>query len=430
MAEELPWAEPAWLSSLESPYYNDSHRRLQAYARKFYDEHVIPHMLEWAEKGDCPESARAAYRASGLASVDIPREYRPAGADTVAGIPVDELDTFHRLILTDEGSRVEGGAGIALAGGANVIGLPPVVRHGTEAQKRRWLPGALTGATSFCLGVTEPGGGSDVSAIRTTARRTADGSRYVVTGTKKWITGSPWATHMTTAVRTGTAASGAAGISLLVVPLSLPGVSVERIANSGQGAGGASWVRLDGVEVPADHLLGAEGAGFAHIMANFNGERFVMAVGCNRKARTCLAAALAYARDRETFGAPLVGHQVIRHKLVHLAREVEAHWARLEQIAYHVERRGWRGGDIAGPVAMAKISGGRLLERAAREAQQVMGGVAYQRGGPGGGGLVEQIARDLRMMVVGGGSEEILGDLAFREEMKTAKSKARARAKL
>ncbi|KAI0799042.1 acyl-CoA dehydrogenase [Xylaria sp. FL0064] len=402
MEHELPWAEPSWLSSLASPYYNESHRKLQAYARKYYDENVIPHMLEWEENGDCPRSARELYLKSGLALIEIPREYRPKEHGSVAGIPVEELDIFHRLILMDESSRVEGGVMVALSGGTNVIGVPPIINHGTEAQRRRWLPGLFTGETSFCLGITEPSGGSDVS--------------------------SPWATHMTTAVRTG--GPGAAGISLLVIPLTLPGVSVEKIHNSGQSAGGASWVRMDNVQVPADHLIGVENAGFMYVMKNFNNERFVMAVGCNRKTRTCLSTALAYAFERETFGVPLISHQVIRHKIINLARDVEAHWARLEQIAYHVNQHGWDSRDIAGPIAMAKIPGGRILELAAREAQQVMGGVAYQRKGPGGGGRVEQITRDLRMMVVGGGSEEILGDLAFKEEIKTAKRKAKETAKL
>ncbi|KAI8629720.1 acyl-CoA dehydrogenase [Xylariaceae sp. FL1651] len=428
MEQEFPWAEPAWLGSLESPYYNESHRKLQAYARKFFDENIIPHMLEWEANGDCPESAKTSFTKSGLGLLDVPKEFRPAEFSTIAEIPIDELDIFHRMILTDESSRIEGGVLMALSGGANVIGLPPIVNHGTEAQKQRWLPGLFTRQTNFCLGITEPSGGSDVGNLKTTAKRSADGTHFIVNGTKKWISGSQWATHMTTAVRTGP--PGDAGISLLVVPLASPGVSVQKIANSGQNAGGASWVRMDDVKVPVDHLIGRENAGFMYVMTNFNSERFAMAVGCNRKARTCLSTALAYAHERETFGVPLVGHQVIRHKVVHLAREVEAHWAWLEQIAYHIQKHGWQSKDIAGSIAMAKISGGRILEVAAREAQQIMGGVAYQRDGPGGGGRVEQITRDLRMMVVGGGSEEILGDLAFKEETKKAARKAKAKSNL
>lgn len=416
----IPWAEPSWHQVLESPYYDDSHRKLQAYARKYIDEKVLPHALEWEAQGDCPESAKLDYLRSGLPLVDVPAEFRPPELQSIAGIPVDKLDVFHMMVLVDEGSRVEGGVGVGLAG-ANTIGVPPIINHGTADQKRRWLPPLFTRATNFCLGITEPTGGSDVGNIRTRAVKSADYSHYTVTGTKKWITGAQWATHMTTAVRTG--GPGIGGISLLVIPLASPGVTIEKIANSGQNAGGASWVRMDNVRVPAENLLGQEDAGFKYIMTNFNKERFVMSVGCNRKARTCLRTALEYAHERETFGQPLINHQIIRHKIVTMAREVEAHWAWLEQIAYHIKLHGWQSDSIAGPIALSKVSGGRILELAAREAQQIMGGVAYQKGGPAGGGVVEQITRDLRMMVVGGGSEEILADLAFREEIKRAKKR-------
>ncbi|PSR77052.1 acyl-CoA dehydrogenase [Coniella lustricola] len=470
-----PWGEPAWLHTLPSPYYQASHRALQAYARAYIDRHILPHALDWEAQGDCPAAAKHDWIQSGipLASLaaTIPPLYRTAAAaaaaesplyrpasspslssssSSIAGIPLDQLDEFHHLILIDEISRFEGGVAIALANGATSIGIPPVLAHGTDAQKQRWVPGLFTRETSFCLAITEPSAGSDVAGIRTRAVKKvgADGSTcYVVTGTKKWITGAQWATHMTTAVRTDTAHrsrgphvdSSRDGISLLVIPLASAGIEIEKIPNSGQNAGGASWVRLHEVAVPADNLIGVEGGGFKYIMANFNRERYAMAVMCNRKARTCLSTALAYAAGRETFGQPLVRRQMIRHKLVAVAREVEMHWAWLEQIAYALQQQQQQqttsdsnsssssDSSIAGKIALAKVAGGRLLERAAREAQQVMGGVAYQRGGPGGGGTVEQITRDLRMMVVGGGSEEILEELAFKQEVKGAAANRGAR---
>lgn len=419
---EFSWAEPAWFGSLESPYYNDSHRALQAYVRKYVDDNIMPHALEWEERGDCPDEVKDSYIKTGLPLADIPAQYKPSELRSLAGIHTEKLDAFHHMILVDELARFEGGVGIALAGGANAIGVPPIMNHGTEEQRRRWIPGLSTRQTSFCLGITEPTGGSDVGNVRTKAVKSPDGRFYTITGTKKWITGAQWATHMTTAVRTGK--PGLGGISLLVVPLSSPGIDIEKIKNSGQNAGGASWVRMTDVRVPVDNLLGQENAGFKYIMTNFNKERFMMAVICNRKARTCMTIALQYAITRETFGQPLISHQIIRHKLVTIGREVESHWAWLEAIAYHVQVHGWQTDTIAGRIALAKVSGGRILELAAREAQQVMGGVAYQRNGPGGGGRVEQITRDLRMMVVGGGSEEILEDLAFRQEAKAAQKKA------
>lgn len=144
----------------------------------------------------------------------------------------------------------------------------------------------------------------------------------------------------------------------------------------------------------------------------------MIAVGMNRHARTCLAVALAYAHDRVTFGQPLIANQVIREKFATIARYLESHWAWLEQLAYHIKVNGWNS-DLASRLALAKVQGGRLVELACREAQQILGGAGYQRGGVGW--QVEQISRDLRMLVVGGGSEEIIADLAVRQELQLSK---------
>lgn len=413
-----PWSEPPWSHGIASPYYNESHKRLRDALRAYINENVLPYSLDWAAKGEAPRDAALKWTRSGFAFADVPPEYRPKDIPGPAGIPVERLDVFHLLISTDESSRVEGGVMSSLSG-ANVIGIPPIIHHGTEQQKRQWLPGLYDMKTSFCLGITEPGAGSDVANIATTAVISPDGQSYVVNGYKKWITGAPWATHMTTAVRTG--GSGMRGISVLVIPLDAKGLSHRRIPNSGQEAGGASLIELDAVHVPVENLLGNEGDGFKIIMTNFNRERYIMCVGCNRHARTCLNIAFEYANKRQTFGKPLIENQIIASKFTKIARYLESHWAWLEQIAYAVQQspKGWQDPDIAGRIALAKVQGGRLLEMANREAQQVLGGAGYQRGGPGA--VVEQISRDLRMMVVGGGSEEIIADLAVRQETMLAK---------
>lgn len=146
----------------------------------------------------------------------------------------------------------------------------------------------------------------------------------------------------------------------------------------------------------------------------------MIAIGMNRKARTCLATAMNYAHDRVTFGKPLIDNQIIRHKLASVAKDIEAHWAWLEQICYHVQVNGWTS-DLASRIALCKVFGGQMLEKACREAQQVLGGAGYQKGGIGAN--VEQISRDLRMLVIGGGSEEIIQDLAVRQEIALSKRK-------
>ncbi|KAK4553225.1 hypothetical protein LTR86_009755 [Recurvomyces mirabilis] len=418
-----PWAEPAWSHGIPSPYYNTTHRKLRDELRAYIDKNILPYSLDWEATGEAPRDEAQKWAASGFCFADVPSQYRPShAAPGPAGMKVEDLDVFHTLIMTDETSRVEGGVFTSL-GGASVIGIPPLIHHGTETQKQTWLPGLFTWETSFCLGITEPSGGSDVANIQTTAVKTEDGKSYVVNGYKKWITGAPWATHMTTAVRTGPANSGAAGVSVLVIPMNTPGLTFRRIPNSGQNAGGASLVELDDVHVPCTNLIGAENAGFRTIMLNFNRERYIMAVGCNRKARTCLSTAYTYACARETFGKKLIENQIISSKFATLARYIESHWAWLESIAYAIQHSstGWQDPDIAGRIALAKVQGGRIQEMANREAQQVLGGAGYQRGGPGAG--VEQMSRDLRMMVVGGGSEEIIADLAVRQEGRLARGR-------
>ncbi len=138
-------------------------------------------------------------------------------------------------------------------------------------------------------------------------------------------------------------------------------------------------------------------------------------------ARACLEDAWAYALDRHTFGKPLFTHQIIRHKLATMARYIESHWAWIEQIAYHAKVTGRVGNELVSRIALAKVHGGRLLEMANREAQQIFGGAGYQRGGVGS--RVERISRDLRVSVVGGGSEEIITDLAIRQEMAQAEKR-------
>lgn len=382
------------------------------------DKHILPYSLDWEAKGEAPREEAMRWARSGFAFADVPPEYRPKDLPGPANIPVNEMNVFHLLVSTDETSRVEGGVTTSLSG-ASVIGIPPVIHHGTEEQKRKWLPGLFDWSTSFCLGITEPSGGSDVANIQTTAVRSDDGSHYIVNGYKKWITGTPWATHMTTAVRTG--GGGMSGISVVVIPMNSEGLTWRKIPNSGQNAGGASLIELDDVRVPVENRLGKEGDGFRIIMVNFNRERYIMAVGCNRKARTCLHVAFDYANKRETFGKPLISNQIIAAKFATLARYVESHWAWLESIAYAIQQspKGWQDPDVAGRIALAKVQGGRIQEMANREAQQVLGGAGYQRGGPGA--AVEQMSRDLRMMVVGGGSEEIISDLAVRQETLLAK---------
>ncbi|OGE54957.1 hypothetical protein PENARI_c005G07621 [Penicillium arizonense] len=413
-----PFAEPAWYNALASPYYNDSHRALRNYVRDYIEKNVEPYAEQWEEDGNVPKEDSVKFIRAGLAFQDLPPEYRN-GVPLPCSIPYHEWDIFHFIVLKAEMAKIYGGVPTGLSG-SSAIGAPPIVHFGTETQKEKWLPGILTGEVSFCLAATEPTGGSDLANLKTTAVKDSTGKWYIVNGHKKWITGAAQATHMTTAVRTG--GSGPGGVSVLVIETNSPGISMRKIKNSGSNASNSQWVTLEDVRVPVKNLIGQENHGFQTLMTNFNRERLIISVNANSLARICLKDAYEYAKDRHTFGRPLMSHQIIRAKLATIARYLEAHWAWIEQLAYHVKVNNGAMDDLSARIALAKVQGGRLLELANREAQQIFGGAGYQRSGIGA--RVEQISRDLRMLVVGGGSEEILTDLAIRQEESWSKKRA------
>ncbi|KAJ4311380.1 hypothetical protein N0V84_010473 [Fusarium piperis] len=413
----IPFADPLWLTRGESPYYNDSHRRLQKEVRAYVDEHIAPFCDEWERKGSVPQEVQQRHAKLGYTAVAA----YPVAFDQLQGqrlpgdIPPHEWDAFHDLVVIDELARC-GYLGIVWAlGCGNSIGLPPVIQFGNPEQKRRFLPDVLSGKTRFCLAVTEPDAGSDVAGITTTAERRGD--KYIVNGAKKWITNGIFADYCTAAVRTG--GDGTFGISALIVPLKAPGVACKKIENSGVEASGSTYIEFDNVEVPVSNLLGEENKGFPIIMNNFNHERLWLACTALRMARVCLHDAYKHALNRETFGKPLIQNQVIRAKFSTMARHIESTHSWMEQLVYISKTN--PGAKLGGQFANLKVLAGQTLEKVNRESQQVMGGLGYSKNGRGA--RIEQISRDVRVMVVGGGSEEILTDLALNQEVKAEKSK-------
>ena len=280
--------------------------------------------------------------------------------------------------------------------------------------------------------------GSDVAGLVTSA--TKSGNDYLVNGAKKWITNGIWADFCTAAVRTG--GPGRSGLSLLIIPLNSKGVTRKKMENSGVKASGSTYIEFDDVRVPRENLVGEENRGFQYIMSSnslsqvlvglpqsgmslrltsstdFNPERLGLACSCLRLARICAEDAYAHAITRETFGQNLIDNQIIRAKISKMGRLIEPCFAFMEQLAYTVEisRKCEREINIGGMTALLKVMSTRCLEKVCREAQQVMGGAGYAKSGKGA--RIEQISRDVRVYVVGGGSEEILGDLAVRQEIK------------
>jgi acyl-CoA dehydrogenase len=208
------------------------------------------------------------------------------------------------------------------------FGIPPILKFGSPELQERILPELLLGKKRICIAITEPGAGSDVANIQTTAVKSQDGTKYIVNGSKKWISNGIWSPFSTMAVRTGSA--GAEGLSLLVVPLKdYPGVTMRRLKVGGQITGGTTFIELDDVVVPVENLIGQEGMGMKYIMTNFNHERLAIAIGATRSARVALSAAFAYVMKREAFGKPLVEQPVVRHRLAKAGALLESQWVSL-----------------------------------------------------------------------------------------------------
>ena len=314
---------------------------------------------------------------------------------------------FHDLIFWDELARCGGGWLAACFLTIN-IALPPILAVGSDYLKEKVAPATISGKKIISLCITEPYAGSDVANIKTTARK--EGNFYIVNGEKKFITSGMKADFFTVAVRTG--GEGMGGISLLLLEKGMPGITCRKMPTQGWASSNTAYITFDDVKVPKENLIGQENQGFLAIMLNFNHERFAGIVMGIRGARMCIEESVKYARVRKTFNKRLIDHQVIRHKIAEMARRVESSQAWLEQAAYqmnnNVDPR-----IIGGTMALLKVQTTTVLEYCAREASQILGGVSCIRGGIGA--KVERIYREVRIAAIGGGSEEVLRDLAMRQ---------------
>jgi acyl-CoA dehydrogenase len=362
---------------------------LQQAAREFVRREVAPHLQEWEDAGEIPRDLHAKAGAQGLLGVAFPEAVGGEGGDLADSVAMQE-------------AFLEAGAssGLMAALFTGGIALPHMAASGNDDLVDRFVRPALAGKRIGALAVTEPGGGSDVAGIRTTAVRDRD--VYVVNGAKTFITSGVRADFVTTAVRTG--GPGHAGVSLLVVEKGTPGFTVDRsLRKMGWHCSDTAELSYVDVRVPAANLIGSEGGGFTQIAAQFVVERIALAVHAYGIAGRSLALTAAYCRERETFGRPLIANQVVRHKLVEMHRQVEVARAYTHAVvARHVA-----GEPVIAEAALAKQTAVDCATYVCDQAVQLHGGTGYMHGTE-----VERHYRDARILPIGGGATEVLTDLA------------------
>lgn len=377
---------------MKNPFDNEERSAFRNLLRNFVAAEITPFADQWDEAGEIPPELHQKVGALGVWGFGIDEKYGGLGFD----------DVFMRAAYGEEFARAgAGGVTAALAG--RTISIEPIQRLASEAIRDRVLADIVSGNKASSLGVTEPGGGSDVAAMKTTARR--DGDSFVLNGEKTFITGGMNSDYFVIGARTG--GEGLHGISLFFVESDMPGFSRTEIKRKmGWWCSDTASLYFSDCRVPAGNLMGAIGTGFLAIMQNFNMERLVAIAAMLGMMKTCLEDSIEWARTRQTFGQPLIRHQVIRHKIAEMSARIDAVEAYLNQICWSCQQ---------GEVPVAEISKGKFfsskaLEYVASEAMQIFGGAGYLRGN-----RVERIYREVKVMAIGGGSEEIMRDLAVRQ---------------
>jgi acyl-CoA dehydrogenase len=375
---------------LPNPAVTQDHEAWRDQLRKFVDKEIAPFVDEWDEQGFLPDELWGKAAEFGLLGLGYPEQY---------GGTSEDIDLYHLNIVSEELCRTSlGGLPSTLL--SHGIGMPPVVNFGKDALKDEIIPQVIAGKKRIALAITEPSGGSDVANLQTTAKR--EGDYYIVNGSKTFISGGMGADWFTTGVRTG--GKGGAGVSLIVIPADLAGVSRTPLdKKQGWWCSDTATIYFDNVKVPVENLLAEEGHGFLVIANNFNNERMAMATMMEASCRVCLEEAVKWAQERQTFGKRLADHQVIRHKIVEMKQRINSCQAYIQVCC-----RQMQDGTISfGDIAMLKVHASLTMEYCAREAMQILGGAGYMRGNK-----VERIYREVRVNAIGGGSEEIMRDLA------------------
>ena len=377
---------------MRNPFDTEERRAFRDAVTRFVRTEIEPHTDAWDEAGSFPWALHEQACALGLFGFGISEAYGGVGFD----------DAFMRAATAETLGRWAPG-GVISGIGARGIMVGLVDALGSAEMKTRALPDILSGRKGGALGITEPSGGSDVANLQTRARR--DGDHYVLNGSKTFITGGMLASYFVIAARTG--GDGFGGISLFFVDADTPGFTRTAIERKmGWWCSDTATLYFDECRVPAARLMGEEHRGFLAVMNNFNYERLFMSAQMLGMARRCLDESIAYAQDRKTFGKPLIKHQVIRHKIADMSSRIDAMDALINQICWCINE---------GEMPVAEISKSKFfcstaLEFCANEAMQIFGGAGYLRGNP-----VERIYRETKVMAIGGGSAEIMRDLAVRQ---------------
>jgi len=372
--------------------FSPEHELLRKSIRAFVEKEIVPHVGEWEQEGRIPKTLWRRLGEVGFLGLEFPAEYGGGGGDFLSTV-----------VFAEEMARCRSG-GVAFSVLVHTdMSSPWLTRYGTEAQKKRYLPGIIRGETVCALGITEPGAGSDMAGIATRVVRSGD--HYLITGNKIFITNGVYGDLYFLAARTGpgTPERRHEGISMFLVERGSPGLQVSRkLDKMGMRASDTAELSFQECRVPAENLLGDQGKGFYQLAVGLQRERLVAAILALSGAAQALEDTVAYLRERQAFGEPLASRQALRHRVADLATELEA----ARQLVYHAAALFAGGEECVMEVSMAKLYATEVANRVAYHAVQLHGGYGYMREFP-----VEGFYRDVRLYPIASGSSEVMREI-------------------
>lgn len=376
-------AKPA----IRSAYFGEEHEMLRAQLRRFVEEEIKPHAQKWEEQGFTPRETLRRMGELGFLGIRYPAEYGGS-----------EMNTLGSVVLAEElGRSTFSGVAITVLVHTDMASVH-IFNAGSKAQKDRFMPDIVAGKKIVAVAVTEPGAGSDVKGIRTTARR--DGGHYVLNGAKMFITNGVHADLYCVAAKTAADARPSQSISMILVEKGTPGFRVSRALDKhGWRSSDTAELVFEDCRVPAENVLGEEGRGFYAIMKNFQNERTVISAMCMGEAEAALEMTVDWVMQRQAFGAPLWDKQAIRMRLSELAAKVEAG----RQLVHHAAWLDAQGFDAVKEVSMAKAFCGETVNEVMYDCLQFHGGMGYMRES-----AIERMTRDARVQTIGGGATEVM----------------------
>lgn len=367
--------------------FTTEHNSLYESVRRFVANEINPFVDEWEEAGIFP--AHQLFRKmgeQGFLGITKPEAYGGAG-----------LDWSYNLMFCEAMGEVNGGSVPMAVGVQTDMATPALAEFGSDELREQFLAPAISGDYVACIGVSEPGAGSDVASIRTTARR--DGDDYVINGGKMWITNGTQADFMCMLANTGEGPVHK-NKSLIVVPMDTPGVTIARkLDKLGMRASDTAQIHFEDVRVPQRFRIGDEGKGFIYQMQQFQVERLWGAASSLRMLETAIENVIDYTRQRQAFGKPLLHNQVIHYRLAELQTEVEL----LRSLVYRAVEAMSRGEDVTRLASMAKLKAGRLSREVADSCLQYYGGMGFMNETP-----ISRLYRDGRLTSIGGGADEVM----------------------